>query len=78
MQAHRVDPRDVAMHVCSPVFRVYFVDQVGSSDEWRLENASWESLLSWVEANKGERIATIWLEADVQCSPGLYKILEIG
>lgn len=40
LRAEQVDPRDVRVENETPVYRVYFEDQGGATDEYRLTGAS--------------------------------------
>lgn len=65
MRAEQVDPRDVQTEVEAPVYRVYFTDGAGATDEYRLTGASdVRDALEWGAANAGTRSFQLFVETD--------------
>jgi len=65
MQAEQVDPRDVQTEVETSIYRVYFADEAGATDEWRLTGATdVRAVLEWGSANAGGRSFQLFVETD--------------
>ncbi|QIK72722.1 hypothetical protein G7070_11110 [Propioniciclava coleopterorum] len=64
MRASGVDPRDTTWEQ-DAVYRVYFEDEEGATDEWRLTAAQdVGEVLDWARARSGSRTFTLYVEAD--------------
>ncbi|MFT3876150.1 MAG: hypothetical protein QM708_07000 [Propioniciclava sp.] len=75
LSAARVDPRDVNWEDLHPVFRVYFTEADGSTDEWRISQAgSVEKVLTWAERESDARAQTIYVEVRGAMETGLVCI----
>ncbi|MCS6521319.1 hypothetical protein [Curtobacterium citreum] len=65
LRAEQVDPRDVQVEVDDPVYRVYFTDEGGASDEYRLTGATdVREVLRWGTANAAGRSFQLFVETD--------------
>lgn len=61
MDVRRVDPRDQTWEVSDPVYRVYFHDAYGSSDEYEVEGASGiAEVLAWAGSTPGRRSFVVY------------------
>lgn len=61
-----IDPRDISWEQDVAVYRVYFEDRTGATDEWRITGAANVSeVLTWAELQALGRMATIYVEVDV-------------
>ena len=86
MQAHPVDPRDQRWEVPKPVYRVYFWQRpapelTGSSwnsDEWRLEDADVDEVLSWAQAKAATRQFVVYAEVNHGPPDGLGLLRLLG
>jgi hypothetical protein len=61
METRSVDPRDQTWELSDPVYRVYFHDEHGTSDEYELSGAaSIADVLAWAGATRGDRTFVVY------------------
>ena len=61
MESRGVDPRDQTWELSDPIYRVYFHDHNGSSDEHEIQAADGiTEVLAWAEATRGERTFVVY------------------
>lgn len=63
MIASPIDPRDQAIEVDAPSYRVYFWSGPGACDEWELKEADLDDVLDWVRVNSNGRTHNLWAVA---------------
>ncbi|MDR6573620.1 MULTISPECIES: hypothetical protein [unclassified Curtobacterium] len=65
LRAQQVDPRDVQTEYETSVYRVYFVDSNGSTDEYRLEGADdVRQVLAWADEHAAGRGFDLYVETE--------------
>lgn len=65
LRAEQVDPRDVQVEVEAPIYRVYFTDGGGATDEYRLTGATdVREALEWGTANAAGRSFQLFVETE--------------
>jgi hypothetical protein len=71
-----VDPRDVSVEYQDPIYRVYFFDSHGASQEWRLSDVpSVSDALSWAREHAAGRTYVLYLE--VELGPGTTALARL-
>lgn len=76
MKMSPVDPRDQTWELDRPVYRVYFHDTAGTSEEFEVTGADADEVLAWAEAGRGR--GTFVLYACVPGDPGLGLVRLAG
>lgn len=62
MDVRRVDPRDQTWEFGDPLYRVYFHDAYGASDEYEIEGASGiTEVLAWAGSKPGVRSFVVYV-----------------
>ncbi len=65
LRAEQVDPRDVQVEVDAPIYRAYFTNGNGATDEYRLTGATdVREALDWGTTNAAGRSFQLFLETD--------------
>lgn len=65
LRSEQVDPRDVQVEVEGPIYRVYFTDGGGASDEYRLAGATdVREVLDWGAENAAGRSFQLFVETE--------------
>lgn len=73
--ASQVDPRDILGEVEHPVYRVYFVEPSGATDEWRLEDCRRvDDALTW--ARTDGRAFDFYVEYPTPGGLGLVQLIH--
>lgn len=73
MKAEAVDPRDIGRETNADVYRVYFHDSNGASDEWRIsEVESVSDVITWATQNAEDRTYVLYVEVPL---PGENRML---
>jgi hypothetical protein len=71
-----IDPRETNWEEYYPVYRVYFSDGDGATDEWQLTGAdSVHAVLAWAEANAVGREFVAYLEVRPAQGIGLVRLV---
>ncbi|MDT5264359.1 MAG: hypothetical protein QOI90_985 [Mycobacterium sp.] len=76
MDIRAVDTRDQTWEISQPKYRVYFQDENGATDEYKVEGAEVAEVMAWAEAQRNGR--TIALYACVpHCGLGLLRVQAV-
>lgn len=73
--ATAIDPRDTTWLENEPAYRVYFFDNSGASEEWRLADVhSVNTVMEWAESNSLGRDFVIYVEVRTLQGAGLVRL----
>ncbi len=61
MEAVAVDPRTQTWEVDRPLYRVYFHDAEGVSDQYEVTGADVDEVIVWAEAQRGPRTYVLYV-----------------
>ena len=65
MQVDGVDPRDRGWEVDEPIYRVYFHDANGASDEYEVSGADVRSVIEWADGESGDRTYVLYARVSI-------------